>query len=216
MTSTTRIRLAALMDATVANRWRWHYGLFRPCGATVGYDQAEHGTVWADCSAGYAILCRLAGAPNPLHAGSFDGYGNTASAWQHLEHIARHEAQVGDVVIYGEYGNHHIAAVREPGFDPLLWSNGRESAPEFVRYTVEQQWQPIATWARLMPPDPVPPPLPKVDPYWAWLRWYLGEGEFKGHKRDAAKRPKDAPRVIPPAWWVRERRFVAARRGMRG
>lgn len=211
-----RTRLAELMDATVANRDRWHYAQFRPCGSTVTLDQAEHGTVWADCSAGYAILCRLAGAPNPLHAGPFDGYGNTSSAWLHLDHITLEEAQLGDVVIYGPNGSHHIAAVREPGLDPLLWTDGSERAPEYVRYSTEQSWQPHpATWARLMAPDPAPKPAPSVDPYWAWLRWYLGEGEFKGHKRDPQRRPKDAPRVIPLTWWTRERKFVAARKGMR-
>lgn len=211
---TAREDLAALMDATVANRANWHYALFRPCGATVTRDQAVRGVVYSDCSAGGAILYRLAGLPNPLHAGPYDGYGNTATAWAHLEHITREHAQLGDGVIYGEGGSHHIAFVREPGPDPLLWSNGRESAPEYVRFTTEASWQPRPiTWVRILPPEPVPVP-PVKDGYWEWLRWYLGEGEFRGHRRDRAVRP-NVPKVIPPAWWARERKFIAARKGMR-
>jgi hypothetical protein len=205
------------MDATAANKARWHYAQFRPCGVSVGYIEATSGIVWADCSAGTAILARLAGAPNPLHAGSFDGYGNTGSCWGHLTHIFRDEAQVGDCVVYGQGpdGTHHMSMVREAGPDPLLWSNGWEGAPELIRFSTQNQHQGgWATFCRLMPPDPVEPPLPKVDPFWAWLRWYLGEGEFRAHKRDPASRPKDAPTVIPLAWWRRERKFLAAREGM--
>jgi hypothetical protein len=213
----TRVRLATLMDATTANKADWHYAQFRPCGAHVTYEDAVGGTVWADCSAGAAIIARLAGAPNPLHAGPFDGYGNTGSCWEHLDHIPLASVQVGDCVVYGPgpNGTHHMAMVRDPvGTDPLLWSNGWEGAPELIRYSTEKARQGSSvTCCRLMPPDPTPTPLPKVDPFWAWLRWYLGEGEFKGHKREKALRPDDAPAVIPPTWWMRERRFLARRNG---
>jgi len=199
------------MDATVANRANWHYLLARPLGQHVTEQQARHGVVWSDCSNGYQIICRLAGAPNPL--GQPNGYGNTSSCWAHLSHIDMKDAQVGDAVIYGPDGSHHIAVVREPGSDPLLWSNGRESAPEYVRFSTERSWQPSPeTWVRLMPPDPKPPPLPTVDPFWSWLRWWLGEGEYRGRKQDRGRRPSVAPRVIPPAWWLRARQFLQARK----
>ena len=211
-----RAKLAKLMDQTTANRARWHYAQFRPCGAHVTWEEAVGGTVWADCSAGTAILARLAGAPNPLHAGAFDGYGNTESSYQHLPHIAPSQVSVGDVVIYGPAGGtHHMAMVREPGADPMLWSNGWEGAPELIRYSTEKARQGSAvTCGRLMLPDPVPPPLPKVDPFWEWLRWRLGEGEFKGHGFDPAYRPKSAPATIPKTWWDRAQKFIAARKGM--
>lgn len=213
----TRMRLASLMDATVKNRANWHYAQFRPCGVHTTFEQAETGTVWADCSAGTAILARLAGAPNPLHSGGFDGYGNTGSSWAHLGHISVTEVSVGDVVIYGQGpdGTHHMSMIREASPDPLLWSNGWEGAPELIRFSTQNEHQGgYATFCRLMPPDPTSPPLPKVDPFWAWLRWWLGEGEFKDHRRDAALRPADAPKVIPAAWWNRARKFLAARKGM--
>lgn len=213
--SPTRARLAALMDATVANRDNWHYAQYRPCGSTVTREQAVRGVVYADCSAGAAIVARLAGAPNPLHAGRFDGYGNTGSCWAHLEHIPEAKLDVGDCVVYGRGpdGTHHMAIVRQPGADPLLWSNGWEQAPEFIRFSTERVRQGRAfTCCRLLPPDPMPTLPPEADPFWVWLRWRLGEGEFLDHKRDPALRPKNAPRAVPLRWWLRERRFLDARK----
>jgi hypothetical protein len=218
MTSQVRTRMAALMDATVRNAGSWHYAQFRPCGAHVTWEDAVGGTVWADCSAGSAIVCRLAGAPNPLHAGAFDGYGNTESCYDHLAILpgGASAMSVGDPVVYGPAGGtHHMALCRQPGNDPILWSNGWEGAPEFIRYSTEHARQGgVATCHRLMLPDPVPPPLPEIDPFWAWLRWYLGEGEFRGHQQEPGLRPKGLPARIPSAWWTREKKFLAARRGM--
>lgn len=204
------------MDATVRNKADWHYAQFRPCGANVTWEDAVGRAVWADCSAGSAILARLCAAPNPLHAGGFDGYGNTESCYHHLPHIPLHEVSVGDLVVYGPSGGtHHMAMVREPGDDPILWSNGWEGAPELIRYSTEhgRQGNPV-TCCRLMPPDPVPPPLPKIDPFWEWLRWRLGEGEFKDKALEPSLRPKSAPRTIPKSWWERAQKFIAARKGM--
>ncbi len=50
-----------------------------------------------------------------------------------------------------------------------------------------------------------------ADDYWAWVRWRLGEGEFKGHQLDPARRP-NVPKLIPPTWWVKLIAFVAARK----
>ena len=212
-----RQKLAKLMDQTTANRARWHYAQFRPCGAHVTWEEAVGGTVWADCSAGSAIIARLAGAPNPLHAGAFDGIGNTGTCWAHLKHITLAEMQVGDCFVYGlgPNGTHHMTMLREVAPDPLEWSNGWEGAPELIRHSDELRRQGgTVTNCRLMPPDPVPPLLPKVDPFWEWLRWRLGEGEFKGHGFDPAYRPTTAPATIPKTWWTRAQKFIAARKGM--
>lgn len=63
------------------------------------------------------------------------------------------------------------------------------------------------------PPDPLP------DWYWTWLRWRLGEGEFKAFKpADRAHRPKlpvgGKGQAPVPAWaWTRAQQFIAARKG---
>lgn len=209
--------MATLMDATVRNRARWHYAQFRPCGAHVTWEEAVDGSVWADCSAGIGIIARLCDAPNPFHAGAIDGIGNTGWCWKHLDHISLHELQVADCVIYGPGpdGTHHMAMCRERGPDPLLWSNGWEGAPEFIRYSTEKARQgDVVTCVRLMAADPEPDPLPVGDVWWEWLRWHLGEGEFKGHRRDPKLRPKSAPLPLPLTWWARARKFVAAREAM--
>lgn len=48
--------------------------------------------------------------------------------------------------------------------------------------------------------------------YYAWLAWYLGEGDWKPYgPKNVAVRP-NVPKVIGAAWWARERAFLKARR----
>lgn len=45
-----------------------------------------------------------------------------------------------------------------------------------------------------------------------WRLWFLGEGEFRDHRRDPALRPETgAPERIPAAWWKRLEAFLAKR-----
>lgn len=49
--------------------------------------------------------------------------------------------------------------------------------------------------------------------FWLWLRWWLGEGEFRKHgRRNAAKRPKVLPKKVPRAWWKRATTFLYQRK----
>jgi len=58
--------------------------------------------------------------------------------------------------------------------------------------------------------EKAPAKLP--DWYWTWLRWFLGEGEFKAFgARSAAHRPEAAPEKIPAWAWVKAGAFVHAR-----
>lgn len=215
-----RADLATLMDGTVANKWNWHYALIRPEGRGVTRKQALTGKVIADCSAGAGLLAHLAKIPNILQTGNFNGCGNTGTAFQHLGAKGFHvrnisDLQVGDVIIYGpSYATHHMVMVRRPGKDPLVWSNGWEGAPEFISASTMARHQPSpATYFRIMPADPEPKPAPKVDEYWNWLQWYLGEGKYKGHQRDPDLRDnKNWPIPISKEWWEREKDFIEARR----
>jgi hypothetical protein len=47
--------------------------------------------------------------------------------------------------------------------------------------------------------------------FWTWLRWYLGEGEFKNHPRSSRLRPRVSA-AVPSRWWGGLERFLAARR----
>lgn len=55
-----------------------------------------------------------------------------------------------------------------------------------------------------------PKPLPKW--FWPWLRWYLGEGEYKGRRRDKSSRPFVPDGKVPGWAWDKKREFLAARR----
>lgn len=46
----------------------------------------------------------------------------------------------------------------------------------------------------------------------AWREWFLGEGAYKGHRREAALRARTgAPDKIPAAWWTRLEAFLTRR-----
>ena len=48
--------------------------------------------------------------------------------------------------------------------------------------------------------------------YWPWVRWYLGEGEFKGDPKNQSRRPLGVPRPVPHWAWQKLRLFLAARK----
>jgi hypothetical protein len=48
--------------------------------------------------------------------------------------------------------------------------------------------------------------------FWAWLTWYLGEGDWKPYgPRNASARP-NVPKRIPSGWWKHLQSFLAARK----
>lgn len=47
--------------------------------------------------------------------------------------------------------------------------------------------------------------------FWAWLRWRLGEGEFKPYGPASPRHRPNVPARIPSAWWQRLKGFLAAR-----
>lgn len=61
------------------------------------------------------------------------------------------------------------------------------------------------------------PPPEKPDEqarlFWLWMRWRLGEGEFKNYgDRSLPHRPKELPVRIPQKWWAKARAFDHARK----
>jgi hypothetical protein len=62
--------------------------------------------------------------------------------------------------------------------------------------------------------EPKPPPKKQYaeKAYWTWLRWYLGEGEFRtSGPHNKTVRPVTLPATIPDVWWSRLRAFLAQR-----
>lgn len=59
---------------------------------------------------------------------------------------------------------------------------------------------------------PKPKPPLKIDPFWEWARWRLGEGEFKQYGPSSfTHRPVTIPKRVPDAWWPRLGKFVGQR-----
>lgn len=57
-----------------------------------------------------------------------------------------------------------------------------------------------------------PKPKREPDPFWTWLAWKLGEGDFlKFGPSNRSYRPKSAPERVPDEWWTRWERFMANR-----
>lgn len=46
-------------------------------------------------------------------------------------------------------------------------------------------------------------PVPIPDWFWGWAEWRLGRGAYKGHAKDPAWRPGNAPAKIPYWAWVK-------------
>lgn len=199
-----------MMRATLDDRANWTYHAIRPLPVPVSWRPGQH--VTADCSHGVKLLCRWAGAPDPMD-GNFSPYGNSSTLCLKLPHLARRsDLKVGDVVTFGAYGSQHAAMVLEPGSDPLVWSFGHQGAPNTYRLSQDHREQ---QYLRLRVPDYVPTPEDKLRArtgWWAWVAWRLGEGDWKKHGKANGRVRPAVPKVIPARWWVELARFLAARK----
>lgn len=208
-----RVELERLMRATLADEAAhatWAYREVRPCPVPASWKPAQR--VWGDCSKGVQFLCHWAGGPDPMGEG-FGPWGNSQTLWLQLQHLASAvELQLGDVVTFGQDGDQHAAMVLEPGDDPLLWSFGREGAPD--TYRLSQDGRP-AQYLRYPVPAYVPTSIPALRArtgWFAWMAWYQGEGDWRHYgPRDIAVRP-NVPKRIPLAWWRRRVRFLLRRK----
>lgn len=136
-----RDRVAVLMDALVLNRPRVHYAEVRPMRTaairTSAQLLADIGTsagVTMDCSESVTLICRLAGLDDPNGLG-YSGGGNTQVMYDHLpRYHAPGSAGIGALVFFGipgELPTQHVAMVRRPGLDPMLFTHGTESDPSY-------------------------------------------------------------------------------------
>lgn len=139
-----RQHLLALMRLCLAHEPQIHYLQRRPM-RLVHYTEhdfthlLEHGTQFAaDCSESVTALCHWAGLADPcgMH---YDGYGNTSSMYQHLDHYTSPSAAgLGALCVFGPGGADHVVMVMQPGDDPWCFSHGAENGPRRVRWSVER------------------------------------------------------------------------------
>lgn len=205
-----RAALAKLMTATLADAANWTYAEVRPLEVPPSWKKGQK--VTADCSKASQYLAKWAGAPDPMDNG-FGPYGNSQTIWLALHHVDTAAAlEVGDPVTFGQDGDQHAAMVMTPGADPLLWSFGHQGAPN--TYRLSQDGRP-AQFCKL--PIIAPPPTPQdklraASGWFAWMKWALGEGEWKRYgKSNRSVRPA-VPRVIPLSWWKRRAAFLLRRK----
>lgn len=144
---------------------------------------------------------------------NWDVIGNSTTLALQLEHLLTPMAmRAGDIVTFGSGGSQHAAMVLEPGIDPMLWSHGHPGAPNTYKLSYDRREHQLL---RLPVTERKPPPgsdLRAMTGYWSWLKWSLGEGEWKPYKAsDMTVRPR-VRRMIPLEWWRRRAAFVLARK----
>lgn len=143
-TDSQREHLAGLMDWTHANRALIGYLQRRPMHTARGFEQdyadsLRHGNkLLMDCSEACTWIARLAGLRDPNGKG-YDGSGFTGTMLAELEHYTDpHAAMTGALVVFGPGTGEHVAMVRHPGKDPVLWSHGSDAGPLFVPLSMER------------------------------------------------------------------------------
>lgn len=208
------------MAATAADEQAhhdWTYEAVRPMAVPGSWKPRQR--VRGDCSKGVQFTCKWTpGAPDPMRNG-WSVYGNSSTIWMESDHIELADAQPGDMPAFGLSGDHHICMLYKIVNGAwLVWNFGRQLQPAIVPLAYEiadHQGLPM-TVCQL---GPLPPPteaekLRAMTGFWAWLAWYLGEGQhtFKPYgPRNPKVRPQ-VPQVIPTEWWEHERRFVQNRK----
>lgn len=95
-----------------------------------------------DCSQSVTLICHLSGLKDPNgHGYSQDGYTGTLLANPAMKHY--HDpggANVGALVVFGPGTGEHVAMVRHPGHDPILFSHGQEAGPFFLPLSSERRF----------------------------------------------------------------------------
>jgi hypothetical protein len=152
-----RKRVHRVMCATVGNPYHWTYWAVRPsklpksrltenAWKTLATLQAAlrkltSGAKW-DCSFGVKSVFYLAGVEDDPTGEGWGAWGNSSTTYDHLpkapglDNALRPSApdlarcKVGWIVLVGQDGAEHMAAIMESGPDPLLWSFGHEGAPD--------------------------------------------------------------------------------------
>lgn len=205
-----RDELVRLMRATIVDRANWTYKAIRPLPVPETWKPGQK--VVADCSHGVKLLCRWAGAPDPMGNG-WAPWGNSTTIALNLFHLnSPTDLAAGDIITFGPGGTQHAAMVLEPGANPLLWSFGHQGAPNVYRLFEDRREKQYLRLPLPLPPATLEGFLRARTGYWSWLAWREGEGDWKPHgKKNPRVRP-NVPTVIPARWWALRARFLLNRK----
>lgn len=144
MNQPQRTILTGLMDWLIIETARVHYAEVRPMVTRFIHTTAQlraqvnkPAGVTMDCSESVTLLCKLAGMLDPNGRG-YDGTGNTATMLATLPHYTNPAAaDVGALCVFlsspSDREGQHVAMVRQPGADPMLWTHGSEQDPSLHR-----------------------------------------------------------------------------------
>lgn len=208
-----RDKLRDIMRKTLDDEARnhtWTYHEVRPMPVPSSWQPGQK--VQGDCSKGVQYLCKWAGVPDPMN-NNYSDWGNSQTLWTNLQHIANPaQLEVGDVVTFGHDGDQHAAMVYEKGADPLLWSFGRQGAPNTYRLSQDSREHQLL---RLPVPHYVPTPQDKLRAktgWFSWMAWREGEGDWRTYKKADKRVRPNVPKMIPLGWWKRRAQFLLNRK----
>jgi hypothetical protein len=211
-----RAEMHDVMIATLADEAAhhdWTYRPIRPCNMPTAHRVFVPGhAVVGDCSKGCQFIPWWSpGAPDPMGM-NWGSFGNSQTLWMNCQHLAHpSELRVGDFATMGRDGSDHAVCIIEAGADPRAWSFGHQGAPNSYPLSYDRRPQ---QWLRFRLPDYVPTAADKLrarTDWFSWMAWYQGEGDWSKYgPQNPTVRP-NVPKVIPPSWWRRRLRFLAAR-----
>jgi len=98
--------------------------------------------IYTDCSGFVTFVYKWSGAPDPNGFG-YKRLGYTGTMLQHGLTVPLYQAELGDLVVWGWYPGHHVAAICDLSNkdNPLLIGNGSESGPNKVTLADETRVQ---------------------------------------------------------------------------
>lgn len=126
-----RTRYVQAWRDAISNHGNWVYSQTRPLP-----HPPQHGHIVTDCSGACTYLAELCKLPDP-NGRHFDGWGFTGTLLDHCNQITRAMLKPGDLVVFGAYPGHHVAAVLTADDDPMLGSHGRPGDPRQVSLSIE-------------------------------------------------------------------------------
>lgn len=147
--SSSRSRLAALMDFLVAHEPHVHYPpndrrtmSIHTISAMSTLEQLVTSPkgLTVDCSQSAQLIFHVAGWADPCGL-DYRIDGTTRSMLAHLgdrAYTKPSEANVGALFVFGPGTGDHVAICRHPGANPTLFSHGQEKGPLLIPYQLER------------------------------------------------------------------------------
>lgn len=126
-----RVRYVQAWRDAILHHANWDYAQIRPIP-----HPPHAGRIVTDCSGAVTYLAELCKLPDP-NGRRFDGRGYTGTLLDHCSQTTRAMLKPADLVVFGAFPGHHVAAVLTVGDDPMLGSMGRQGDPREISLSIE-------------------------------------------------------------------------------